>query len=150
MRQSCHLVVPDRDAAIVAAQASSPGNWEFGIRIGAQIDLLATSSGQTLLAFQDDTRRRRKRLRAGRRTVAAAAYAKLAPALARIPQGRLPHRQSQQIKGVDDISVPVLAFARRVIAVLTCPYIERLDKASAGIDQTLAALKEVAARLSTV
>ena len=54
VRQSCHLVVPDRDAAIVVAQASSPGNWEFGIRIGAQIDLLATSSGQTLLAFQDE------------------------------------------------------------------------------------------------
>ena len=51
--QSCHLVVPEGGAAIVVAHASCPGNWEFGIRIGAHIDLLSTGSGQTLLAFQD-------------------------------------------------------------------------------------------------
>jgi DNA-binding IclR family transcriptional regulator len=147
VRQSCHLVVPDRAAAIVVAQASSPGNWEFGIRIGAQIDLLATSSGQTLLAFQDNEAKADTLARWGR-SVAAATYAKLAPALAEYR--RLGYRigASQQIGGVDDISVPVLTFGGHAVAVLTCAYIQRLDNTSAGIEQTLAALKEVAAKLS--
>ena len=52
-QQSCHLVAPDREAGLIVAQATCPGNWEFGIRVGARIDLLATGSGLTLLAFQD-------------------------------------------------------------------------------------------------
>jgi DNA-binding IclR family transcriptional regulator len=148
VRQSCHLVVQDRDAAIVVAQASTPGNWEFGIRVGAQIDLLATSSGQMLLAFQDEEAKADTLTRwAG--TEAAAAYAKLTPALAEYR--RLGYRigSSQQIRGVDDLSVPVLAFGGRAIAVLTCPYIGRLDDVAADTDQALAALRDVAAKLST-
>jgi DNA-binding IclR family transcriptional regulator len=147
VRQSCHLVVPDRDAAIVVAQASSPGNWEFGIRIGASIDFLATSSGQTLLAFQDDVAREETLARWA--ATEAAAYARLKPALARYRKAGHRVGASRQIKGVDDISVPVLGSGGRAVAVLTCPYIERLDKASTGKDEVLAALKEVAARLST-
>ena len=73
----------------------------------------------------------------------------LAPALAEYR--RLGYRigSSQQIRGVDDLSVPVLAFGGRAIAVLTCPYIGRLDDVAADIDQALAALREVAAKLST-
>lgn len=147
VRQSCHLVVQDRDAAIVVAQASTPGNWEFGIRVGAQIDLLATSSGQTLLAFQDEEAKEDTLARwAG--TENAAAFAKLGAALAEYR--RLGYRigSSQQLRGVEDITVPVLAFGGRAVAVLTCPYIERLDHVAADIDQTLAALREVAATLS--
>ena len=147
VRQSCHLVVQDRDAAIVVAQASSPGNWEFGIRIGAQIDLLATSSGQTLLAFQDEGARA-DMLANWAGTEAAATYAKLAPALAEYRRTGYRIGGSQQIRGVEDISVPVLTFGGHAVAVLTCPYIQRLDNASAGVDQTLTALTEVAAKLS--
>lgn len=147
VRQSCHLVVQDRDVAIVVAQASTPGNWEFGIRVGAQLDLLATSSGQTLLAFQDEEAKEDMQARwAG--TEKAAAYEKLAPALAEYR--RLGYRigSSRQIRGVDDITVPVLAFGGRAVAVLTCAYIGRLDDVAADMDQTLAALREVAAKLS--
>ena len=132
VRQSCHLVVADRHAAIVVAQASSPGNWEFGIRIGTQIDLLATSSGQTLLAFQDDDARD-VMLALWDKTEAAATYAKLAPALAEYRGIGYRIGGSQQIRGVEDISVPVLTFGGHAIAVLTCPYIQRLDKAGADI-----------------
>jgi DNA-binding IclR family transcriptional regulator len=148
VRQSCHLVVQDRDAAVVVAQASTPGNWEFGIRVGAQIDLLATSSGQMLLAFQDEDAKEDMLARwAG--TENAVAHAKLGGALAEYR--RLGYRigGSQQIRGVEDITVPVLAFGGRAVAVLTCPYIERLDGVAADIDQALAALREVAAKLST-
>jgi DNA-binding IclR family transcriptional regulator len=55
--QSVHLVTPDRGAAVVVTQSSGPANWEFRLRIGARLDLLTTSSGQTLLAFQEPERR---------------------------------------------------------------------------------------------
>ena len=81
-------------------------------------------------------------------TEAAATYANLAPALAEYRRTGYRIGGSQQIRGVEDISVPVLTFGGHAVAVLTCPYIQRLDNASASVDQTLTALTEVAARLS--
>ncbi|MEP9397019.1 IclR family transcriptional regulator [Mesorhizobium sp. KR2-14] len=145
--QSCHLVVADRDAAIVVAHASCPGNWEFGIRIGAHIDLLTTGSGQTLLAFQDEHSEAEIVAR-WQGTRMAEAFAGLVPAL--VGYRSAGHRigESQQIRGVDDISVPILSPEGYAIAVLTCPYIQRLDNAQADITQTLALLKDVATKLS--
>ncbi len=146
--QSSHLVVPDTEQAIVVAQATCPGNWEFGIRVGTQIALLGTGSGHTLLAFQDphlteealdrwqrdgkdhDMEAMRTELEACR-----SAGHRIGP--------------SQQIRGVDDISVPILSPEGHAIAVLTCPYIQRLDgKAQPEIDEVLALLKGVARDLS--
>lgn len=146
-RQSCHLVVVEADAAIVIAHASCPGNWEFGLRIGAQIDLVATSSGQTLLAFTSpamveellarwhDPRKRQS-------------YRELEPRLAEYR--REGHRigDSQQVRGIEDVSVPILSPERHAIAVLTCPFVHRLDSAEAGIDDVLRLLKIVAGKLS--
>ena len=50
-RPSCHLVVADGDGAVVIAHASCPGHWEFGLRVGARMDLLGTGTGQMLLAL---------------------------------------------------------------------------------------------------
>ncbi|MFD2844280.1 IclR family transcriptional regulator [Paracoccus cavernae] len=52
-RQSLHLVMPDHEAAVVAAQSSPGTTWEFRVRVGARLDLLDTGSGITLLAFRD-------------------------------------------------------------------------------------------------
>lgn len=145
--QSCHLVVPEGGAALVVAHASCPGNWEFGIRIGAHIDLLATGSGQTLLAFQDEHSQAEATIR-WEGTKLAIARSKLEPVLEGYRKDGHRIAESQQIRGVDDISVPILTPDGYAIAVLTCPYIQRLDDAQADIDQTLVLLKDVAAKLS--
>lgn len=146
-QQSCHLVVPDRDQAIVVAQATCPGNWEFGIRVGTQIDLLGTGSGRTLLAFLDpqlvadaiehwqDEKRNAVLAMAGK--------------LDTYRQQGYRIGESRQIRGVDDISVPILAPEGHAIAVVTCPYIARLDgQASPSAEETLALLVELGRRLS--
>lgn len=145
--QSCHLVTPDRDAATVVAHASCPGSWEFGIRIGTRIELLTTGSGQTLLAFQDE-HARQDALARWKGTQNAALFEKLEPMLD--DYRREGHRigPSQQLHGVDDISVPILSPDGNAVAVLTCPYILRLDDSQADIKTTLALLKDVAATLS--
>lgn len=145
--QSCHLVIPERDAAIVVAHSSPPGNWEFGIRIGAQIDLLATGSGRTLLAFQSEGERAEMLARwAGNDLVKT--YDGMWAELAQVRSAGHRIGQSAQIKGIDDISVPILSPDGNALAVLTCPYIQRLDDSQAGAAQTLDLLKAIGTTLS--
>lgn len=145
--QSCHLVAPDRDAAIVVAHASPPGNWEFGIRIGAHIDLLTTSSGHILLAFQDPHSQSEAAAR-WQGTDMLAAREKLEPVLDAYRAAGHRVGASQQMRAIEDISVPILSPDGFAIAVLTCPYIQRLDDRQVDIGQTLTLLKDVAAKLS--
>lgn len=148
-QQSCHLVMPDRDAGIVVAQATCPGNWEFGIRVGTRIDLVATGSGRTLLAFREPGEAAESAARRRDGEEDAGGFEALADELAECR--RAGHRvgASRQIRGVDDISVPVLSPEGHAIAVLTCPYIQRLDgSAQPGTAEVLTLLKDVADRLS--
>lgn len=146
--QSCHLVAPDRDAAIVVAHASSPGNWEFGIRIGARIDLLTTGSGLTLLAYQDPVSKS-EMLARWEGTGKAEGLERIGAELKSYRDAGHRIGESRQIAGVRDISVPVLSPEGHALAVLTCPYIRRLDEgASMDIDAVLDLLRGVAERLS--
>ncbi|MGP2493788.1 IclR family transcriptional regulator [Mesorhizobium sp. PUT5] len=145
--QSCHLVVPDRDAATVVAHASSPGNWEFGIRVGAHIDLLTTGSGQTLLAFQGENARA-DTLARWTGSGESKAYERLGPVLEGYRAAGHRIGPSQQIRGVDDITVPILSPDGHAVAVLTCAYIERLDDEQIDIQQALALLQGIAGKLS--
>jgi DNA-binding IclR family transcriptional regulator len=147
-QQSVHLVVPDRDAGLVVGQATCPGNWEFGIRVGTRIDLLATGSGLTLLAFQEPRSTDDTVARWGddaRETVLDRHEADFAHIRA------IGYRigESRQIRGVDDISVPILSPEGFSIAVLTCPFIQRLDTdVMPDAPETLRLLRTVAERLS--
>jgi len=147
-RQSLHLVVEDRGKGLVVAQAHCPANWEFGVRVGAQIDLLRTGSGHTLLAFQDEHGREDLERR-WQDTEGAARLEALGPTLADIRKTGYRIGTSQQIRGVDDISVPILNPDGCAFAVLTCPYLERLDQPDhASIDETLRLLQTLARTLS--
>ncbi|MDH4987224.1 IclR family transcriptional regulator [Aminobacter anthyllidis] len=145
--QSCHLVVPEGGAALVVAHASCPGNWEFGIRIGAHIELLTTSSGHILLAFLDEQAQSELAMR-WEGTKQAEARDKLEPMLEAYRLAGHRVGPSQQMRAIEDISVPILSPDGYAIAVLTCPYIQRLDDKQADIDQTLVLLKDVATKLS--
>ena len=147
-QQSAHLVVPDREAGLVAGQATCPGNWEFGIRVGTRIDLLATGSGLTLLAFQEPHARDETvaRWADGDREKSLREHE---PELAAIRAAGYRVGASQQIRGVDDISVPILSPEGFSIAVLTCPFIQRLDTDVMPDEaETLALLRGVAEQLS--
>lgn len=148
-QQSLHLVTPDRGAAVVVAQTSGPSNWEFRVRIGAKLDLLTTSSGQTLLAFQG-AERRNETLAIWGSQEQAKHLAAIEPALQTIRAKGHRIGDSLQLVGVRDISVPVLGSSGDAVAVLTCPYLQRLDNENAAtVDAALARLQEAAAKLST-
>jgi DNA-binding IclR family transcriptional regulator len=57
--------------------------------------------------------------------------------------------ESLQLVGVRDISVPVLGPTGEALAVLTCPYLRRIDRQNpATIEMASSKLREVAGRLS--
>ncbi|WP_152044710.1 IclR family transcriptional regulator [Aureimonas psammosilenae] len=146
-RQSCHLVAPEGGDAIVVAHASCPGNWEFGIRIGAPIDLLQTGSGETLLAFTAPE--------ALSELLSRWEGSERLPMFRSIETRLAGHRakgyrtgKSRQVQGIEDISVPILSPDGHALAVLTCPFVHRLDAPGPKIADALSLLKDVAARLS--
>ncbi|MGF1619851.1 MAG: IclR family transcriptional regulator [Rhodomicrobiaceae bacterium] len=147
-QQSVHLVTPDKGAAVVVAQTSGPSNWEFSLRVGARLNLLSTSSGQTLLAFQTPERRREMlAIRGGLNE--ADLLSKIKTLLQDIRARGYRIGDSLQLVGVQDISVPVLDPAHDAFAVLTCPYLQRVDVAETpDVEAALKRLREVASKLS--
>lgn len=146
--QSCHLVVPGQGAGIVVAQASPMGHWEFRARLGAQLDLFSTSSGLTLLAFQD-TAGIVEILGCWGVADAARQLAEVAPHLDGVRAQGARVGASGQLAGVTDISVPVPGPGGAAVAVLTCAFIDHPDTVqSHDRDAALAALQGVAQALA--
>lgn len=124
--QSCHLVVPEHGAAVVAAQASPIDTWEFKVRIGARLDLMSTGSGKTLLAFQNPERRE-ETLAIWRSSEQLARLQAIEPELAKVREQGYRIGESQQLRGVHDISVPIRDPNGEAFAALTCAFTDRLD-----------------------
>ena len=128
--QACHLVVQDRNILVVVAQVDGPGYWNVSIRIGSRIGLVNTGSGHVFLAFATPEERRLmleeqdmgspeqmpKGLEARLDGVRAQGYETM---------------PSAQTLNVSNLSVPIFGPLGSVIAVLTCPYTQRLDKLDA-------------------
>jgi len=127
--QSCHVGVYDRGDVTVVAQAQSPGSWGLSLRLGARVGLADTGSGHVLLAFQ--TARRCADMLAEHAALEGHARPRVKALETMLREIRARgHWQgdSQQAAGVVDISVPVLGPYGDALAVLTCPYIRRLDR----------------------
>jgi DNA-binding IclR family transcriptional regulator len=128
--QACHLVVHDRNVLVVVAQVDSPGYWNVSIRVGSRLSMVNTGSGHVFLAFASPEERELMLDDAlpGSRE-------KLSPTLVnRLDNVRRQGYESMpslQTKGVVNLSAPVFGPVGTVIAVVTCPYTERLDKKDA-------------------
>lgn len=146
-RQSVHLAMPDRGEAVVVAQASGPANWEFRLRIGAHLDLMTTSSGQTLLAFQSPERRE-ETLAIWGGNGKAKHLEEIEPRLQAIRSTGYRVGDSLQLIGVRDMSVPVLGPTGDALGVLTCPYLQRVDAETMDGETTLQELRLVADKIS--
>jgi len=143
--QSCHLAVYDRGDVIIVAQESSPGDWGLTLRLGARISLLETGSGRTLLAFQTNARRAEMMAEHRRNQADGTADPTLEASLTRIRHHGHWRGPSRQARGVVDISVPILGPGDAAIAVLTCPYVIRLDDTAAnGEPETCQLLQQAA------
>ena len=148
--QSCHLGVYDRGNIVVVGQVHGPNNWGMSLRLGVKVNLVDTGSGHALLAFQSAARRgemldEHEELE-GEVALPAAELERL---LAAVHARGYWQGDSQQCYGVIDISMPILGPQGDAMAVLTCPFIRRIDRhVGASVDEARASLQAAAAQLS--
>ena len=127
--QAIHLVVQDRSALVVIAQVDGPGYWNVSIRVGSRISLVNTGSGHIFLAFAtpDERRIMLAEQALGPETLPAGLETRLAD----VSTQGYEAMPSAQTAGVFNLSVPVMGPLGTIIAALTCPYTQRLDKLAA-------------------
>jgi DNA-binding IclR family transcriptional regulator len=140
-RQSCHPGVYSQGQLHVIAQVESPTAVGFSVRLATGFPLLRTASGRVLLAFQPDEVHRR--LRAAHEP-AGEEEAQLQARLAAIRAQSYERIANESLRGITDISYPILDRSGHTAAALTVPYVELL-----GGQPSLEATREALARAAT-
>ncbi len=124
--QSCHVAVIDRGTVVVVAQADAPGYWGVAIRVGSRIGLVNTGSGHVMLAFAAEDERQMM-LAEHEALDGEVAPDDLDEQLRRVRERGYQMMDSRQTVGVMNLSVPIFGANGSVLAVLTSPYVRRLD-----------------------
>lgn len=149
-RQSCHLTVYEGGRLIVVASVEGPDRWVFGLKVGVLVGLSDTASGLVMMSFRDPVERARM----------LAAHVKL-EGEAEVDPGLLERQlatiraqgyalmPSQQIRGVTNISYPVMGADGFARAAINIPCIERVDAVvSPSVEQVRQILADIADHLS--
>ncbi len=130
VRQSCNLSVDDAGAVRVIAQAESPADFGYQVRVGARFPLESTATGAVLSRGAD-----------------AAAADTLQPGDARqLAQGYLTRPDRLQA-GVTDVAVAITDRKGDTVAALTVPYIGT-SYSTVSLDEVVASARSTAARIS--
>lgn len=147
--QAVHLVIHDRNILVVVAQVDGPGYWNVSVRVGSRIGLVNTGSGHVFLAFAGDEER--TLMLEGQGEKRQKLPAQLLTRFARVREQGYEIMESQQVAGVTNLSIPIFGPLGTVIAALTCPFTNRLDKSdapdrAAALKLLIAAGREISAR----
>jgi DNA-binding IclR family transcriptional regulator len=125
--QSCHLTVYNQGRQIVIAKVDSPSGMGFSVRVGAELDVLVSASGQVLLAFQTPETRKLRIDEAVRRRPAHA-DPRIERTLDAVRACGFASITSVQVRGLFAVSFPILDTQGHAMAALTVPYAERIDQ----------------------
>jgi DNA-binding IclR family transcriptional regulator len=129
IRQSCNLSVDDAGAVRVIAQAESPADFGYQVRVGARFPLESTATG-TVLAGSTD----------------AAAAALLPGDTEQLADGYLTRPDRLQA-GITDVVVAITDRKGDTVAALTVPYIGT-SYSAVELDVVVAAARTTAAEIS--
>ena len=148
--QSCHLSVYHDGQLLVVAQVDAPGPFTMGAKVGALGKLSDTASGKLLLAFRDAAER--TRMLAAQIRIHGELEIDAAQLLRQIDEVRRDGTitaPSTRVRGATDVSRPIFGSHQEVIAALTVPHYERLDRPqSPSISDVEAHVREVAERIT--
>jgi len=147
--QSCHLVVASAGRGVVIAREEQPGNRGFALKVGAQIDIIQSCSGQVLLAFSTPQRSERIVRAAEEERDIEVDRTWLGGRIMDIRRRGYDIRKSPVTHGVTDISFPVFGFDGDVVGALTIPFLELIDGSQkVGLDAARELLRATASRVS--
>ena len=128
IRQSCNLSVDDAGAVRVIAQAESPADFGYQVRVGARFPLESTATGVVLSTGATDA-------------------SVLAPEdVEHLADGYLTRPDRLQA-GVTDVVVAITGRMRETVAALTVPYIGT-SYSTVGLDEVVTAARATAAEIS--
>ena len=135
---------------VVVSSVDSPGYWGLGIRVGSVIGLWNTGSGRVLSAFRPkaDTEEliNRHTTVIGEPPIDQEIFFAELESIRR--QG-FDLRASNTASGVTNMSFPIFDSFGKAIAVVTCPYIGRVDKLDVpSIEQCKEAYSNLAKKLT--
>jgi len=127
-QQSCHLSIYRQGRLVIIAQVDSPARWSLSLKLGTEMGLSDTSSGQVLLAFcNDEERKRMLQTHVPTDGELTLSEAQLRRQLAGVRKAGCSVMKSRQIQGVTNIAAPVRNEHGQVIAAVNVPHIARID-----------------------
>jgi DNA-binding IclR family transcriptional regulator len=144
--QSCHLAMLSHSEVIVVVQVDAPGKMGFAVRLGANIDLLDTASGHVILAFQKREVQIRI-LRSWRHRSGKRPPGNLSRHLDAIRHRGHEELGSYQVRGVVNVSFPVLNQQGEAVGALAVPYLQQIG-VGAGLSHVKQALMKASGTLS--
>ena len=121
--QSCHLGVLEADRVVILAQVDTPSNVGFYVKLGSTVDLMEAASGYVILAHRDPAQRQTALAEWMRRT-GRKKPRDLDAHLSRIHAAGFEKRASYLVKGIVNISFPILDERGSALGALTVPYIQ--------------------------
>lgn len=124
LNQSLHLAIPYDSEILVIAQVDSPGNNITVVRLGAQVPMVLTSSGASLLHLLSSAERHA--ICAKNEAFTSEVMEVFEDAVEQVAASGVCESPSAVIQGVLNLSVPVFGYAGEVVAALTIPHVQRL------------------------
>lgn len=147
--QSCHLSVPRETTVIVVTQVDAPSDLSWSARLGANFDVLTTSSGRVAVAFSDPVKR--QTMLAALRDANGDDFdeSRFVSEIAEIQAQGYEMRRSYVAEGVFNVSYPVIGPTGYLVGALTVPYVKRHDlEVDGDIEDVRKATMDAAASLS--
>ena len=144
--QSCHLGVLDGDRVVIIAQVNAPQRSGFYVKSGGIGDLMRSTTGQVILAHQT--------MEASSRAInlwckhnGSSPPHDLPRQLSRIRQLGFDQRQSYEVKGVINISFPILDDRGFAVAAISVPFLQRIGDATTS-DTVVEVLRKASCTVS--
>lgn len=126
--QSCHMGMESNGDIVIVASAESPGSWGLALKTGTVIGLWNTGTGRVIAAFRskeeiDDLIETHRCAVGEPKLDREDFYAHLK----RIREAGFEKMPSATTIGVTNLAFPIFGPTNNVVAVLSCPYLERVD-----------------------
>ena len=135
---SVHLSIYYAGKLLVISQVDSPSSFNYSVKAGSNFDLLETSSGRVLLAFQTEEERERRlkrrklfmNLQNKKSTALSSSLEKKfsSKIIYEIIKNKCEVVKSLQVNGVTNISVPIFDHTNNAIAAVTIPFLQRVNR----------------------
>jgi DNA-binding IclR family transcriptional regulator len=144
--QSCHLGVLEDAKVVILAQVNAPTSVGFYVKPGSTVNIMEAASGYVILAHNSPEQRERTLAEWSRQT-GSKPPRDLAEHLQRIRKIGYEKRASYQVKGVVNISFPILDSTGTALGALTVPYIQ-YSTDTAPIGYVTESLRKAAAEIT--